>query len=132
MSNNKTFSMNYRIPYAETDQMGVVYHSHYLVYFERLRSEIFRTSGFLYKTIENLGYVLPVVEVKCRYKSPAFYDDLIKITGSIVAFEKNCQIKIKNKIFRENTLLVEGYTIHVFVDKKTKRIKILAKSYCLL
>ena len=74
-------SIEYRVPYADTDQMKVVYYANYLVYFERLRNELLRDTGYTYYKMEEDGLALPVIEAVCNYKSSARYDDLLTISG---------------------------------------------------
>jgi acyl-CoA thioester hydrolase len=68
-----------RVNYSETDQMGVVYHANYLVWFERARTELLREHGFPYTALEEQGVYLAVSEVHVRYLAPARYDDLIRL-----------------------------------------------------
>ena len=74
-----TADFQVRVRYAETDQMGVVYHGHYFQYFEVARAESIRTLGFSYADMERMGVIMPVVEVQCRYLRPARYDDLLTV-----------------------------------------------------
>ena len=73
--------IQYRVPYADTDQMGVVYYANYLVMFERVRNEILRDCGFSYDQIEKSGIGLPVIQAHVDYYKPSHYDDLLNITG---------------------------------------------------
>ncbi|MGB9257001.1 MAG: thioesterase family protein, partial [Candidatus Korobacteraceae bacterium] len=76
----RVYETSLRVRYAETDQMGVVYHSNYIVWFEVGRVEMLRDLGFHYREMEKQdGTHIAVVEVRCRFKSPALYDDLITI-----------------------------------------------------
>ena len=68
-----------RVNYSETDQMGVVYHANYLVWFDRARTELMRETGLTYKELEQQGVYLAVSEVRIRYRAPARYDDLVQI-----------------------------------------------------
>ena len=69
-----------RVRYAETDQMGIVYYANYLIWFELGRVELLRSLGLAYSRLEtDHGCILPVIEVHCRYRSPARYDDEILI-----------------------------------------------------
>jgi len=96
--------------------MGVVYHSNYLVWFEVARSELLRKLGCPYKRIEEeSGLYLVVAEVKCEYKQPARYDDLVKISCQITKM-KGSSLTFTYSVRRENTLLTEGKTVHVFTD----------------
>src|SRR6202008_1272721 len=76
----QVFETQLRVRYAETDQMGVVYHSNYIVWFEVGRVEMLRQLGFTYREMEEQdGTNLAVVDVRCRFKTPAPYDDLITL-----------------------------------------------------
>ncbi len=112
--------IKYRVPYADTDQMGVVYYANYLEYFERLRNELLREAGKSYPEIENDGIILPVIEAHCRYVAPAKYDDLLDICGWVEE-AKGARIKIICEIRNNGALLAEGWTIHACVDMRTRR-----------
>jgi len=75
----RTSSVEFRVRYAETDRMGVVYHSHYLVWCEIGRTDNIRQSGMPYREMEERGIVLAVAEAEIRYQSPARYDDMIRV-----------------------------------------------------
>ncbi|MEI9912035.1 MAG: thioesterase family protein [Bacteroidota bacterium] len=68
-----------RVRYAETDQMGVVYHGNFFQYFEVARAESIRHLGFTYVDMEKMGVIMPIIEVQCRYIRPALYDDLLTV-----------------------------------------------------
>src|SRR6266567_6139627 len=72
-------SITLRVNYSETDQMGVVYHANYLIWFDRARTELMRETGVAYKELERQGVYLAVSEVKIRYRAPARYDDLVQV-----------------------------------------------------
>jgi acyl-CoA thioester hydrolase len=74
-----TASSTLRVRYAETDQMGVVYHANYLVWFEVARTDLLRQLGWTYREMELAGVRLPVIEVSCTYQRPARYDDEIEL-----------------------------------------------------
>jgi len=106
-----------RVRYSETDQMGIVYHANYLVWFEVGRSELFRELDLPYTQFEEQGLSLAVVEASCRYRKPSHYDDdlvivteLDKITSRTASFSY--------LVYREETLLAEGRTVHVFINKE--------------
>ena len=105
-----------RVRYAETDQMGVVYHSNFIIWFEVGRVELLRTIGFSYLEMEKDGFHLPVVEVKCRYKQPARYDDAILIRTHISGLRAS-YIQFAYQVLREEdgALLAEGSSTHVVV-----------------
>lgn len=113
-------SIEYRVPYADTDQMKVVYYANYLVYFERLRNELLRDTGCTYHQMEEDGLALPVIEAVCHYKASARYDDLLTISGWVSEI-KGVRVTIQCEVRRGEELLVSGYTIHACIDIKTGR-----------
>lgn len=120
-----------RVRYAETDQMGIVHHANYLVWFETGRSDLCRAKGFSYKEMEEIDNSLMVVaEAYCRYKSPAFYDDLLTIRTKISQIRSRT-LRFHYEVFREsdNTLIAEGETLHLVTDreKKVKKVPELYK-----
>ncbi len=68
-----------RVNYSETDQMGVVYHANYLIWFDRARTELMRETGVSYKELEQQGVYLAVSEVSVRYRAAARYDELVRV-----------------------------------------------------
>lgn len=117
-----------RVRYAETDQMSVVYHSNYLIWFEVGRVELLRQLGFTYREMELEGLNLPVVEVKCRYKHPARYDDEITIRTRL-AQVKASLLRFHYEVVRKSDgrLLAEGESVHVVVGRDLKRTHITEK-----
>lgn len=113
-------TIEYRVPYADTDQMQVVYYANYFVYFERLRNELMRATGITYDQMEKSGLALPVIEAVCHYKSSARYDDLLTITGWVSAV-KGVRITISCEVRRGEELLVSGHTVHACIDIRTGR-----------
>jgi acyl-CoA thioester hydrolase len=117
-----------RVRYAETDQMGIVYYANYLVWFELGRVELLRSLGLAYSKLEaDHGCILPVIEARCRYRSPARYDDEILIETR-PAMLRGTVLKFAYKIFRapdqkgkERALLAEGETVHVVCDDQLQR-----------
>ncbi len=115
----KNFDINVRIRYAETDQMGVVYHGNYAQFFEMGRVEWLRNLGISYKWMEENGVMLPVVALNMNYKKPARYDDLLTIR-TIFKSQTSVKIEFDYEIYNEkNELLTIGYSMLVFVDMKT-------------
>ena len=112
--------IEYRVPYADTDQMKVVYYANYFVYFERLRNELLREIGSSYYQMEEDGYALPVIEAVCHYKSSARYDDLLTIRGWVSSI-KGVRVTIECEVLRGEELLVSGHTVHACIDMKTGR-----------
>ena len=111
-------TLQYRVPYADTDQMGYVYYANYYIYFERGRNELMRAMNFTYKELEDMGIGLPVIEAHSNYRSPARYDDLLTVEARLAEF-KGLRIMVACKVFRGDELLAKGYTRHAFIDMKT-------------
>ncbi|HLV46829.1 MAG TPA: thioesterase family protein [Flavobacterium sp.] len=115
------FDIKVRVRYAETDQMGVVYHGNYAQYFEMGRVEWMRSKGLSYKKMEENGIMLPVVSLQMNYKKPAKYDDLLTVT-TILKSQTSVKIEFDYEIRNEaGDLLTTGYSVLVFVDMKTGR-----------
>jgi acyl-CoA thioester hydrolase len=108
-----------RVRYAETDQMGVVYHSNFVIWFEVGRVEALRTLGFTYKQMEQDGCHLPVVDLRCRYKAPARYDDLITVRTYLKRVRENL-VHFFYEVLRaeDATVLAEGETVHLTLDNE--------------
>lgn len=110
-----------RVRYSETDQMGVVYHGNYIPYFEIGRVEWLRDKGVSYKSLEEGGIALPIVSMTLNYKKPARYDDLLTIrtvfkSQTSVKLEFECEITSE-----DGQLLTTAYFLLVFVDIKSAR-----------
>jgi acyl-CoA thioester hydrolase len=107
-----------RVRYAETDQMGVVYHSNYFLYFEVARVESFRQLGIRYADIEKDGVIMPVVDVHAKYLRPALYDDLLTIKTSIKEMPLHHKIEFHQEVYNEkDELLCVGKIILYFMEK---------------
>ncbi|MEA4903109.1 thioesterase family protein [Desulfitobacterium sp.] len=106
-----------RVRYAETDQMGVVYHANYLIWFEVGRTELFRNLGLPYTVFEDQGLSLAVVEANCRYRKPAKYDDELIVITRLDKFTSRI-ITFGYRVMKGDTLLTDGKTSHVFLDKE--------------
>jgi acyl-CoA thioester hydrolase len=112
-----------RVRYVETDQMGVVYHSNYLIWFEVGRVEFIRQLGLNYKQMEEEdGCGISVVDVHARYRAPARYDDELVIETRLLA-ARGAVIRFGYRILRvgDGVLLCEGETVHVCVGKDMKK-----------
>lgn len=110
-----------RVRYAETDQMGVVYHGNYAQYLEMGRVEWLRNLGLSYSFMEKNGVMLPVVSLTINYKKPARYDDLLTVR-TIFKKQESVRIEFDYEIFNDNAeLLTTGNSVLVFVDMKTGR-----------
>lgn len=117
-----------RVRYAETDQMAVVYYANYINWFEVGRTEMLRQMGLTYRQMEEDGLVLPVVEVKCRYKHPARYDDEITIRTWVVQLRASF-MRFQYEVVRKSDgrLLAEGESVHVVVGRDMKRTRLTGK-----
>ena len=119
-----------RVRYAETDKMGFVHHSNYLIWFEAGRSDLCRDRGFSYKEMEEQDNALMVVaESYVRYKSPAFYEDVLTVRTQ-VAEVRSRSIRFIYEIARDSdeTLIAEGETLHLVTDQN-KKVKLIPDSY---
>lgn len=104
------------VRYAETDQMGIVHHSNYAVWYEQARTEFIRHFGLSYGEMEKRGIWLPLLSLHCDYKGPAFYEDRLVIKTSIGLLTPS-RIQFCYEIWREGTKLINtGYTQHAFTS----------------
>jgi acyl-CoA thioester hydrolase len=115
-----------RVRYAETDQMGIVHHANYLVWFETGRSDLCRARGFSYKDMETEADALMVVaETYVRHISPAYYEDVLTIRVRLSELRSRT-LRFAYEVFRasDETLIAEGETNHVVTDsqKNVKRV----------
>ncbi|MGC2475417.1 MAG: thioesterase family protein [Candidatus Sulfotelmatobacter sp.] len=111
-----------RVRYAETDQMGVVYHANHLIWFEVGRVELLRQMGFSYRDMErDEGRFIAVAEITCRYRAPVYYDEEV-IVRTHLKHVRESVIIFRYELSRaENgTLLAEGETTHIVTDSKMK------------
>ena len=123
-----------RVRYVETDQMGVVYHTNFLIWFEVGRVELLRQLGFTYREMESEdGCYIAVADLRCRYKAPARYDELIvvrtwlkNVRGSLIHFSY--------EILRDDgaELLAEGETTHIVTDAGMRRRELPEKYQAVL
>jgi acyl-CoA thioester hydrolase len=117
----KNHQFEVRVRYAETDQMGVVYHGNYAQYFEMGRVEWLRNLGFSYKWMEENGIMLPVVSLSMNYKKPARYDDVLTVK-TFLKSQTSVKIEFDYEIYNQNNeLLTTGNSVLVFVDIKSGR-----------
>jgi len=119
-----------RVRYAETDQMGIVHHANYLIWFETGRSELCRAKGFSYKQMEEEEDALMVVaESYCRYKSPAHYEDVLTIRTKVGEIRSR-SLRFFYEVHRksDNTLIAEGETMHLVTDRD-KKVRTMPEIY---
>ena len=115
--------MTYRVAYADTDQMGVVYYANYLEFFERSRTEMLRSIGLPYRELEERGVIFPVREAHCDYLASARYDDLLTFR-SWVEEAKGARLKVATEIYCGDKLLVKGYVVLVSINPERKIIRL--------
>lgn len=108
------------VRYAETDQMGVVHHANYVIWFELARTRLCAMSGYRYAEIERLGYLLMVTGVELRYRRPARYGDTVEVTcwGERLASRG---IRFAYEVRRGGGLLATGRTEHIWIEAATGR-----------
>ena len=106
-----------RVRYAETDRMGLLHHANYIVYFEQARTELLRKRGMTYRDMEDAGHLLVIIDLDCKFKRPAYYDDLLTIRTTV---ERVTHVKIVHKhlVYRDGELLAEGHTTLACVDRQ--------------
>jgi acyl-CoA thioester hydrolase len=110
-----------RVRYGETDQMGYVYYGNYAMYYEVGRVESLRQLGLSYKELEDGGVMMPVLENKSKFISPALYDDHLKVV-TIIREKPSVRIKFEYEIFNGGGKLIhQGETLLAFVNKATGR-----------
>ena len=125
----KPCEVRLRVRYAETDQMGVVYHANHFVWFEVGRVELLRQLGFSYREMEAQDHCfIAVVDARCRYKAPARYDDEI-VVRTYLKNVRESLIHFAYELLRasDGTLLAEGETTHIVTDRNMKTITIPEK-----
>ena len=105
----------FRVRYAETDQMGMVYYANYLIWLEIGRTDFCRECGFSYRDLEREEHAfLAVAEANCRYLSPARYDDEILVETELSRV-RNRVLEFTYRIKTGSRLLSEGRTVHIVI-----------------
>jgi len=117
-----TYSVFYRVCYADTDQMGYVYYGNYARFYEIARVETLRSIGVSYKVLEDAGIGLPVYENYSKYHAPALYDDLLRVDCTLIKMP-SARIEFEYRIYNQtDELLHEGKTTLVFMDLASKKV----------
>ncbi len=104
------------VQYYETDRMGIVHHSNYIRWFEEARTDFLRNNGIVYSDLEQSGVMIPVVNVSCRFRTPARYDEWIEITTTPTAYNGarlDFSYEVRNA---SGKLLATGTSEHCFMD----------------
>ncbi len=111
-----------RVRYGETDQMGYLYYGYYALYYEVGRAEAIRQLGFTYKQLEEMGVMMPVVDLHAQYFRPALYDDLITVKTILKEMPEGPKIKFHSELYNEQEqLLNKGVTTLVFYNPILKQ-----------
>ena len=122
--------------YAETDQMGIIHHSNYAVWFEAGRTDFLKKAGVTNSSIEERGIILPLYEMNCKFKSPARYEQEIMVVTSMISISLARVIFSYQVLDADNgRLLATGETKHAWTDKRLKPVnaeKIIPDVYSML
>jgi acyl-CoA thioester hydrolase len=120
MTEGRTVETRLRVRYSETDRMGIVYHGHYISWFEIGRTEYCRAAGLPYRTLEDSGLLILVTAVECRYRRSARYDDEVRVATSLSELASRGLAFAYEVFDAEGRGLAEGTTRHVFADASGK------------
>jgi acyl-CoA thioester hydrolase len=124
MSSARETTSSVRVRYAETDKMGVVYYSNYLIWFEIGRTDWLRATGWTYREIEADGIQLPVIEAHCEYRQGARYDDEVEIKTRAKKLSP-VRIQFDYEVSRrvDAAVLAKGHTVHATVDRDGRPVR---------
>ena len=115
--------------YAETDQMGIIHHSVYAIWYEEARTNFFNEIGIKYDEVEKMGIMTPLIELNCQYKKPAYYNQEVEIQTKIIKLTP-VKFILEYDIFnKENQLINIGKTTLAWADSKSFKIINLQKKY---
>ena len=111
------------VRYAETDKMGIVHHCVYPIWYELARTNLSKEAGFPYSKMEEMGIMTPLVELNCKYYSPAYYDDELIVTATVSKLTP-ARVVFSYEVYREGSdkPINTGYTVHAIVNKDMKPI----------
>ncbi|MFO0957539.1 MAG: thioesterase family protein [Isosphaeraceae bacterium] len=114
-----TYDIPIRVRYCETDRMGLLHHANYFVYFEMGRTELLRARGVSYRDVEDSGFLLVIIDIGCKFKKPARYDDLLTLRTTV---ERVTHVKIVHRyeLFRDGEKLAEGHSTLACIDREGK------------
>lgn len=113
----RTFEMEHRVGYAETDAMAIVHHSNYIRWFEMGRNYLLRRIGYPYSELEKMGIWMPVIGVSCQYKSPSVFDEVVVIRCWVEKL-KGASVYLAYEVLSRETgqVKVTGNSSHGFTD----------------
>lgn len=100
--------------------MGIVYNGTYFAYLEVGRTELMRSYNLPYTDLEKAGFFLPLISAHLDYKQPAYYDDILKIEATLL-FDNKPKIRFDYNIFKDNTTIAVGYTVHCFMNATSRK-----------
>ncbi|RYM06920.1 acyl-CoA thioesterase [Sporolactobacillus sp. THM7-7] len=115
--------------YSETDQMGIIHHSHYINWFEVARTDWIKEAGISYRTIEDEGLMMPVLNIDIHYHSPARFEDAVIVETSIKDYD-SIKTRFSYRAIRESDerLLVDGTSTHCWTDLRLKPVSLRKKN----
>lgn len=117
----RSVKITHRVAYSEVDKMGIVYHSIYLSWFEIARVEWMRQNGIIYKELEKNEIFLPVISIKCEYRLPVEYDDIVEVEVSPISFSSR-KVTFQGKVLLKNKEAVTSEITLICVNKERKVI----------
>lgn len=118
MTGSRSVTVDLEVRYAETDQMGVVHHATYVIWFELARTRLCAASGFHYADVEKLGYLLMVTGVEVSYRKSAYYGETVQVACRLERlFSRG--VHFAYEVHGREGLLATGSTRHVWVSKAT-------------
>lgn len=112
------------VNYYETDQMGIVHHSNYIRYFEEARLDMMNQLALNYRTMEEMGLIIPVLSVECRYLQPLRYEDEIEIYSRLIKFD-GIKMEVSYEIYEKKSeqLCTTGNSGHCFLNREMKPVR---------
>ncbi len=108
-----------RVIYGDTDMMGVVYYANYMRFFEAARAAYLRHLGHSNASLDEWNVALPVAEAHCKYRKPAYYEDLLDIHIQVTEL-RGASMRFEYEVRRGDDVVAEGYTLHACVNKAGK------------
>ena len=121
MNSREFFDVQIRVGYKDTDKMGVVHHSNYVVFYEIARTEWLRSKGYTYRELEEKGVMMPVREIQSKFLRPAFYDDLLTVRISVQKMG-GVRVVFYHEIFNQGGELIHTGTAELaFMDAESRR-----------
>lgn len=123
MSKPDSHEITIRVRYAETDRMGLLHHANYFVYFEMGRTELLRERGISYRDVEDAGHLLVIIDIGCKFRRPAYYDDVLTLRTT-VARVTHVKIVHRYELLRANDLLAEGHSTLACIDRQGRPQKL--------